>query len=93
MRNCGLSQVSPTAFTGLENYLELLDLSENNITSLHQEIFNRFQLLRTLSLSDNPLKGLTPMEMFNSFQFSLNKLDLSGRQNAPVIVQDLRRYL
>lgn len=91
LRSCGLTHISPTAFAGLENSLELLDLSGNNISYLPQEVFHRFQYLRTLLLRDNVLKGLNPTETFNGFQFTLNKLDMSGRNNAPVLLQDLRR--
>lgn len=91
LRSCGLSQVAPSAFAGLENSLELLDLSGNNISYLPQEVFHRFQFLRTLSLRDNAIKSLIPAETFNGFQFILNKLDLSGKQNAPLTLRDLRR--
>ena len=33
-----------------------------------------------------------PVEMFSGFQFTLLKLDLSGDQNIPINLQDLRRY-
>lgn len=93
LRNCGLSLISPSAFTGLENSLELLDLSGNNISFLPHEVFHRFQFIRTLLLRDNTLKGLKPTETFNGFQFTMNKLDLSGTKNAPVALQELRRFL
>nr|XP_023026888.1 chaoptin [Leptinotarsa decemlineata] len=91
MRSCGLTEISPAAFGGLDNYLEILDLSGNNISLLPQAIFHRFALLRTLSLQDNIVTRLNPIEAFNGFQFTLYKLDLSGTQNEPVSLQDLRR--
>lgn len=91
LRHCGLTSVAPASFSGLENYLETLDLSGNNISLLPQDIFHHFDMLRTLSLSDNNVQGLNPTETFNGFQFTLYKLDLSGTQNAPTSLQDLRR--
>ncbi|CAH1974718.1 unnamed protein product [Acanthoscelides obtectus] len=91
LRGCGLTEVEPSAFSGLENYLELLDLSGNNISNLPQDIFHRFESLRTLSLRDNVLKDLNPVETFISFQFTLYELDLSGSENMPFSLQDLRR--
>lgn len=80
------------AFEGLENYLEILDLSENNISLLTEGVFHRLELLRILSLQDNRVTGLNPAETFNSFQFTLYKLDLSGAENLPIALQDLRRF-
>ncbi|KAJ8950482.1 hypothetical protein NQ314_007869 [Rhamnusium bicolor] len=91
MRSCGLIEISPAAFGGLENYLELLDLTGNNISLLPQDVFHRFELLRTLSLRDNNVEILNPIETFNGFHFTLYKLDLSGIDNTPVSIQDLRR--
>ncbi|KAJ8916973.1 hypothetical protein NQ315_008373 [Exocentrus adspersus] len=91
IRSCGLTSISPAAFGGLENYLEILDLSGNNISLLPQDVFQRFDLLRTLSLRDNRIERLNPIEVFSGFQFTLYKLDLSGTENAPITVQELRR--
>lgn len=93
LRSCGLIKISPAAFSGLENYLELLDLSGNNISLLPQDVFHRFELLRTLSLRDNMIENLNPTEAFNGFQFTLYKLDLSGTNNLPISIQELRRQV
>jgi Leucine-rich repeat (LRR) protein len=34
MVDCGLQEISPSAFSGLEASLQLLDLSGNNLTNL-----------------------------------------------------------
>lgn len=91
MRKCGLSTISPAAFSGLENYLQILDLSENNLTILPNDIFHRFDMLRTLSLKDNRIIDLNPLELFTSFQFTLYKLDFSGVENDVISIQELRR--
>lgn len=92
MRSCGLTGISPAAFSGLENYLEYLDLSGNNISLLPPDVFHHFASLRAISLRDNIITRLKPMETFNGFQFTLYKLDLSGSQNVAVNIQDLRRF-
>ncbi|XP_030758115.1 chaoptin [Sitophilus oryzae] len=91
LRSCGLTNISPAAFAGLENFLEVLDLSGNNISLLPNELFQRFQYIRTLFLRDNIITKLSPSEAFNSFQYTLYNLDLSGSQNMPINIQDLRR--
>ncbi|XP_057660247.1 chaoptin isoform X2 [Diorhabda carinulata] len=91
LRSCGLTTVNPMAFSGLENSLEILDLTGNNISLLPETVFHLLQLLRTLSLRDNDIQKLNPIETFNGFQFTLYNLDLSGTENAVVSLQDLRR--
>lgn len=92
MRSCGLTGISPEAFGGLENYLELLDLSGNNISLLPENVFHHFAALRAISLQDNIITRLKPTDSFIGFQFTLYKLDLSGSQNVAINIQDLRRF-
>ncbi|XP_017770923.1 PREDICTED: chaoptin isoform X2 [Nicrophorus vespilloides] len=91
MRNCGLDEISPLAFAGLENYLQILDLSGNNITTIMPDMFHRLNLLRTLSLRDNLIQGMNALEVFTGFQYTLYKLDLIDAQKDPISIQDLRR--
>lgn len=91
LRGCGLSEVNPRAFEGLESFLEILDLSGNNISLLPEAVFNRFQILRTILLSDNVLHKINPLEDFNGFQFTLYNMDLSGNEKLQISLQDLRR--
>ncbi|KAJ8969360.1 hypothetical protein NQ317_004632, partial [Molorchus minor] len=86
LRGCGLTEVSPAAFGGLENSLEILDLSGNNITMLPQDVFHRFEFLRTLLLRDNTIISLNPIEAFNGLR-SLRSLSLS-RLSDPTISPD-----
>lgn len=46
IRNCKLHFISPEAFTSLENSLQVLDLSGNNITNLPDKVFSAFDNLR-----------------------------------------------
>ncbi|XP_066248274.1 chaoptin [Euwallacea similis] len=92
IRHCGLNSVTPAAFAGLENYLEILDLSGNNISLLPKNLLKRFQNIGKLTLRDNIISNWNNMEMFNSFLFSLYKLDLSGSMNTQVTLQELRRF-
>ncbi|KAL1506530.1 hypothetical protein ABEB36_005874 [Hypothenemus hampei] len=92
LRSCGLTNISPTAFAGLENYLELLDLSGNNISLLPGDLFERFQLIKSLSLSDNIMTNLILIEAFAAFQYTLSTLDLSGSKNLVIKIQDVKRF-
>lgn len=46
IRHCSVHYVSPLAFEGLGNSLQLLDLSANNITSLPDSVFDNFDVFR-----------------------------------------------
>ncbi|XP_019875931.2 chaoptin isoform X2 [Aethina tumida] len=91
LRLCGLTSINPASFSGLENYLEILDLSGNNIALLPENLLHRFESLKTLSLRDNIFTKLNPIESFTGFQFTLYKLDLRGSSNTQIKIQDLRR--
>ncbi|CAH1127122.1 unnamed protein product [Ceutorhynchus assimilis] len=91
LRSCGITHVDPAAFAGLENVLEVLDLSGNNISLLPTDVFQRFQYIKALMLKDNMVTNWNIMDTMNGFQFSLYKLDLSGVDNALVNMQNLRR--
>ncbi|XP_015839467.1 chaoptin isoform X1 [Tribolium castaneum] len=91
LRDCGLTEISPLAFSGLENFLEILDLSGNHISSLSDDVFQRLELLKTLSLRENTLKQLNAVQSLNGARFSLYHLDLSGNENAPVSLQELKK--
>lgn len=89
MRRCGLTQLYPEAFDGLEDSLEILDLSGNNLTTLPSSVFHRLNLAADLSLRDNPLTDLNVREVFNGLQYTLRELDLR-RTSIPSSIQDLR---
>lgn len=92
MRHCRLEFIEPSAFSGLESSLQVLDMSGNNITTLPDKLFNSFDLLRTLNLKDNRVLSIYPHSTtFASFQYSLSKLDLTGDRNGPTNLQEVRR--
>lgn len=92
MRHCRLEFIEPSAFSGLESTLQVLDMSGNNITTLPDKLFNSFDLLNTLNLKDNKVVSIYPHSTtFTSFQYSLLKLDLSGEKNGPTNLQEVRR--
>lgn len=92
MRHCRLEFIEPSAFSGLESSLQVLDISGNNITTLPDRLFNSFDLLRTLNLKDNKMISIYPQTTtFTSFQYSLSKLDLTGDRNGPTNLQEVRR--
>jgi Leucine-rich repeat (LRR) protein len=92
MRHCQLEFIEPSAFSGLESTLQVLDMSGNNITTLPDKLFNSFDLLRTLNLKDNKVLSIYPHSTtFTSFQYSLLKLDLTGDRNGPTNLQEIRR--
>lgn len=91
LRDCGLSELSARAFSGLEASLQFLDLSSNNLTELPQQLFHEFDFLRTLSMKDNSIADVRPAETLTGFQYSLYRLDLTGRKMGVTSIQDIRR--
>ncbi|XP_044018629.1 chaoptin-like [Aphidius gifuensis] len=96
--DCDLTEMTSSNLKGLEFSLELLDLSGNNITDLPNNIFQEFDFLRTLNFRENKITKISPVKVFASFQYSLYNIDLSGKINGIISLQDLRhmrnlRYL
>lgn len=100
LRDCELVDLSPASFAGLENSLHTLDLSENNLTMISKFMLNKLDSLRFLNLKENKvdinlLTSTTPSEYattsFNSFQYKLFYLDISGASSIEMNLQDFRR--
>ncbi|XP_028159952.1 chaoptin isoform X5 [Ostrinia furnacalis] len=100
LRDCGIWDLSPAAFAGLENSLQSLDLSENNLTMISKFMLNKLDSLRFLNLRENKvdintLATNTPTEYevtsYNNFQHKLFSLDVSGASSIEMSLQDVRR--
>ncbi|KAH9636120.1 hypothetical protein HF086_008420 [Spodoptera exigua] len=100
LRDCSLAELSPAAFAGLENSLQSLDLSENNLTMISKFMLNKLDSLRFLNLRENKvdinLLTSTPtsdygMQSFNNFQYKLFYLDISSASSIEMNLQDFRR--
>ncbi|EFN73031.1 Chaoptin [Camponotus floridanus] len=89
--DCDLLEINSANLAGLELTLELLDVSGNNITTLSNRLFQEFDILHTLIFRENRIGTFSPTEVFNGFQYSLYNLDLSGKQNGIISLQDLRQ--
>lgn len=94
IRHCLLDFIEPTAFSGLEGSLQVLDLSGNNITTLPEALFTSFDLLQYINIKENKIHSLFPHSTvtFTGFQYSLTKLDMTGDKNGPTNFQDIRRF-
>ncbi|KAG5684862.1 hypothetical protein PVAND_014072 [Polypedilum vanderplanki] len=91
MRHCRLDFIEPSAFSGLEGSLQILDMSGNNITSLPDKLFNSFDVLQHLIIKENKILTIFPHAVtYTSFQFSLTKLDLTGDKNGPTNLSELK---
>nr|XP_034828865.1 chaoptin-like [Maniola hyperantus] len=101
LRDCGISDLSPASFAGLENSLQYLDLSENNLTMISKFMLNKLDSLRFLNLRENRvdtnlLATNSPPEQYqspavNHFQYKLFFLDISGSSSLEMSLQDVRR--
>ncbi|XP_047532172.1 chaoptin isoform X2 [Vanessa atalanta] len=101
LRDCGVTELSPASFAGLENSLQNLDLSENNLTMISKFMLNKLDSLRFLNLRENKvdtnlLATNNPSEYsttpsVNNFQYKLFYLDISGSSSLEMSLQDVRR--
>ncbi|CAB3222289.1 unnamed protein product [Arctia plantaginis] len=100
LRDCELIDVSPASFAGLENSLQSLDLSENNLTMVSKFMLNKLDSLRFLNLKENKvdvnvLTSSSPSEYamasISTFQYKLFYLDISGASSIEANLQDFRR--
>ncbi|KAL4716304.1 hypothetical protein ACJJTC_014784 [Scirpophaga incertulas] len=101
LRGCGITELSPAAFAGLENSLQSLDISENNLTMISRFMLNKLDSLRFLNLKENKVDinllatNTAPadysMNTFNNFQYKLFSLDVSGDNSIEMSLQDVRR--
>ncbi|KAM3959736.1 leucine rich repeat containing G protein-coupled receptor chaoptin [Aphomia sociella] len=100
LRDCAIWDLSPASFAGLENSLQSLDLSENNLTMISKFMLNKLDSLRFLNLRENKvdinlLATNVPSEYgqmsFNNFQYRLFNLDISGASSIEMSLQDIRR--
>lgn len=92
IRYCHLDYIEPSAFSGLESSLQVLDLSGNNITTLPEKILTSFDFLGSINIRDNKIPSLFPQGGgYAGFQSDLYQLDLSGERNGPTNTQDLKK--
>lgn len=92
LRHCHLSYIAPSAFSGLESSLQVLDISGNNITTLPEKILTSFDFLGSINIRDNKIPSLFPQGGgYAGFQSDLYQLDLSGELNGPTNTQDLKK--
>uniref|UniRef100_A0A182QLG2 Chaoptin n=1 Tax=Anopheles farauti TaxID=69004 RepID=A0A182QLG2_9DIPT len=89
VRHCDLDHVQPEAFSGLENYLQVLDLAGNNLTEVAENLFRGFDHLRYLNVKDNLLRLPDQRNASPFARLNLNRLDAVGLRNQPVRLADL----
>ncbi|XP_050098956.1 chaoptin isoform X2 [Anopheles aquasalis] len=92
VRHCDLGYLQPEAFAGLEGYLQVLDLSGNNLTELPDELFRGFDSLRHLNVKDNVLRQADGGQFRNVSPIAglhLYQLDMVGQRNKPTTLTEL----
>ncbi|XP_052868495.1 chaoptin [Anopheles cruzii] len=89
VRNCDLAHLQPDAFAGLGNYLQVLDLSGNNLTELPDELLRGLEHLRYLNVKDNALRHVDQRNASPFAGLKLYGLDTVGQRNGLVRLTDL----
>ncbi|XP_024081743.1 chaoptin isoform X2 [Cimex lectularius] len=95
LSNCKLRQIDPESFNGLENTLQSLDLTGNNISTFSFPLLLKYENLRLLNLDYNNIKNLLwmnhPEEMEQEVQ--LTELSLTGKTNSPFVWSKLPKMV
>ncbi|XP_050075895.1 chaoptin [Anopheles maculipalpis] len=89
VRHCDLDHIQPEAFSGLENYLQVLDLSGNNLTVVADNLFSGFDNLRYLNVKDNLLSHPDQRNASPFARLNLHRLEAVGQRNQPIALADL----
>jgi Leucine-rich repeat (LRR) protein len=90
IRHCKLDFIDPSAFSGLESSLQILDLSGNNITALPENLLRAFDFLAMLNVKDNRIRTIFPKNA--AILSDMQRLDISGENHDPINLQELRRF-
>uniref|UniRef100_T1J2L8 LRRCT domain-containing protein n=1 Tax=Strigamia maritima TaxID=126957 RepID=T1J2L8_STRMM len=78
MTNSSLTSVGKSAFAGLDNKLETMDLSQNQLRQIPREALSKLHALVTLAINHNHIDEI-PAKAFEGHQ-SLLRLSLFGNQ-------------
>ncbi|CAH1403180.1 unnamed protein product [Nezara viridula] len=91
LSQCQLQDIDPEAFNGLENTLQSLDLSDNNVANVSYFSFNRFMTLQKLHLDDTHFHEvdwlLKPESPFEGMH--LSSLFINGKQKRQINLSKL----
>lgn len=88
LHNCLISNIQPGAFRGLERSLESLDLSSNRLSILPTNLFDDFDSIKRLSLSNNML-AVQPNISFTGFRYIIEELQLEGEHMRYVPMREM----
>lgn len=88
LSHCAVTDVHPASLNGLQSFLQELNLSFNNISSLPFELFEGFLQLQTLDLDENWIM-MNPTQL-DHLRYTLQKLSLTGDRIYPVPLADLK---
>lgn len=92
IRHCKLDFIEPSAFSGLESSLQVLDISGNNITTLPEQLFSAFDLLGVVNVKDNKIPAFFPQTSgFVGSSMDIYKLDVTGERNGATNLQHMKR--
>lgn len=78
MDNCEINVINPKSFEGLDNTLQILDLSFNNISTFPQSALKILNKLKSLNIAENRIKHF-PNDAFQNIKKNLQHLDVSGK--------------
>lgn len=92
IRYCEITNIQELSFVGLENVLEILDLTGNKIEMLDLNSFTNFNNLKSLILQENRIKKLNSIDTFFTVQKNLITLELIGGNNIKIDLKKFKKY-
>ena len=88
LSDCFLSEIEAKAFRGMESSLQRLDLSYNNLSTLPENLLDKFDFLKTLILAENGL-NLKTEQVLSGFRYTLQTISLVGEKMGHVPVKQM----
>lgn len=69
----------------------MLQLPANNLTQLPAQMLTRMDQLREINVRDNRLDNLEADALFAAFRDRVQRVDVGGRKNGVVSMQEFRK--
>ncbi|XP_046462597.1 chaoptin-like [Daphnia pulex] len=88
LSDCSVHGVDARSFRGLESSLQRLDLSYNNLSTLPENLLDKFDFLKALILNDNPLT-FKAEEVLSGFRYTLQTINLVGEKMGQIPVKQM----
>ncbi|KAI9550756.1 hypothetical protein GHT06_013401 [Daphnia sinensis] len=88
LSECSVTVLESKSFRGLESSLQRLDLSYNNLSTLPENLLDKFDFLKALILNDNSLAFKADADL-SGFRYALQTINLVGEKMGQIPVKQM----